>query len=289
MTWYIIAIISILTGMTVFTLALPLAERVSWIIRLRIATDSRKFAAWGSSLYLQYAGHRYRLLAISLIVCVATLPLICLLMTDRIVLAIITGVVVWLSPVGIYMILRERILDQIEADLPSAVDTMVASVRAGRSLQQAIQDLASKTSGPLGFEFNLISIEQSRTGLSLEDALTRARDRVNLESFTLVTSALIISLSSGGDLLSILERIAESLRELFKLRKKLKTETAQIRMQEKVLIAMTPLFCGLVCSFDEEIPIILFDTIPGNLLLAIVTGIQFFSIFWIRRIIRATI
>jgi tight adherence protein B len=289
MNWYILTLAALATGMAIFLLALPFTERISWMIRLQIAKDTRKFAAWRSSLYLPTATSANRQLAIALIIATVLLPIGCWFLTGRLVLVIATGIIVWFGPLGIYRLRHQQILDRIDNDLPGAVDALVASVRSGRSLQQAIEDVGSRTSGPVSVEFNLIAKEQSMTGLSLEVALLRARDRIQLESFTLISSALAISLTKGGDILSILERIAESLRELLKIRKKLRTETAQIRMQEKCIIAMTPLFCTMVCSFDDEIPHILFDTILGNLLLAIVIAIQCFSIFWIRRIIRATI
>jgi Flp pilus assembly protein TadB len=52
---------------------------------------------------------------------------------------------------------------------------------------------------------------------------------------------------------------------------------------------MTPVFCLLVCLFDAEFPQILFHTIPGNLILVAVAGLQTVSVMWIRKIIRAAI
>jgi Flp pilus assembly protein TadB len=105
----------------------------------------------------------------------------------------------------------------------------------------------------------------------------------------MTATAMITSLSGGGDILLVLERIADSTRELSRLRQKIRTETSAVRAQEKVILLMTPVFCLLVCLFDAEFPQILFHTIAGNLILVAVAGLQAVSVMWIRKIIRAAI
>jgi tight adherence protein B len=289
MFWVLLTITSLITGITASLLALRFGDRVIWTIRLRIASDTRRLSVWGDSLYLSQPAGDYRRQAILILLSGLIIPILCLITTGRPILAGATAAAIWFGQYQVYQILRARIIDVIEESLPGAVESMVSSLRAGRSLLQSIIDVSSRLTCPLGREFVLIAEEQSKGGLSLADSLKRAGKRIGSDNFTMVSSAIIISLSQGGDILSILERNAESLRELLKLRKKIRTETAQVRMQEKIIILMTPLFLGLVCSFDDEIPVILFDTILGNILLAVVGSIQLFSILWIRRILRATI
>jgi Flp pilus assembly protein TadB len=83
--------------------------------------------------------------------------------------------------------------------------------------------------------------------------------------------------------------MSDSIRELQKLKKKLKTETAEVRMQEKIILFITPAFGLLICLFDADIPRLLFGTIPGNVLLVIVGSLQALAVWWVRRIVRATI
>src|SRR5262249_27153101 len=149
---------------------------------------------------------------------------------------------VWSAPVALYRYARTKHMDRFDDQLPDAVDSMVASARAGCSLQQAIQDVAERLPGPVGQEVGVIANEYLHGGAGLEEAISRARDRIKVESFTMVSSALIISLSHGGDLLDILERVSEALRELLRLKKKLHTETTEVRAQEKINMLMTPLF-----------------------------------------------
>jgi tight adherence protein B len=144
-------------------------------------------------------------------------------------------------------------------------------------------------SGPIEEEFRLMSREYQEGGMSLEGVLERAKARVPVESFRMVCSALIINSHRGGDVLHILERMSESIRELQKLKKKLKTETAEVRAQEKIILVITPAFGLLICAFDADIPRLLFGTIPGNVLLVIVASLQTLAVFWVRRIVKATV
>jgi Flp pilus assembly protein TadB len=86
-----------------------------------------------------------------------------------------------------------------------------------------------------------------------------------------------------------LERVSESIRELSRLQKKIVTETAEVRSQEKVILFMTPIFGFLVCLFDPSIPDILFNSFVGNMMLVMVVGMQVFAVVWIRRIVNSTI
>lgn len=289
MHWIIPIVISIITGVCISLFALRYADPIIWICRLQVAADTRRLSAWGASLYRQAPTGGYRRHAMLLLIGYGVVPVGAWIMTGRILLAMATLVAIWFGQQLIYQYQRAQVIDRIEEDLPNVVNSMVASVRAGRSLPQAFADVIDRASSALSQEFTLIVDEHSRGGLSLEESLFRAHQRIGLENFTMVSKAIIIGLSQGGDILSILQRNAESLRELLKLRKKLYTETANVRMQEKMIMVMTPLFCGLVCSFDDEIPYLLFDTFLGNLLLAIVFTIQAVSILWIRRIVRATL
>jgi Flp pilus assembly protein TadB len=119
--------------------------------------------------------------------------------------------------------------------------------------------------------------------------LERAKARVPVESFRMLCRALIINSNRGGDVLHILERMSDSIRELQKLKKKLKTETAEVRAQEKIILIITPAFGLLICAFDADIPRLLFGTVPGNVLLVIVASLQTLAVWWVRRIVKATV
>ena len=254
-----------------------------------VRADRDKYGAWAHSLRLGWGHQDLRRLALVSKALILVIPLIVYWLTGSIVFAIAMAAVVGCAPAIYYRLAWQRRIDQLEDQLPEAVDVLVASVRAGRSLQQAITDAAIKMPAPIQHELQLITDECQRGGVSLLDALERARDRVKLESFTMIASALAINLTQGGDLLTMLERMSQALRELIRLKHKIATETSEVRAQEKIILVMTPLFGLMVCAFDPDIPRILFHTMAGNLLLVVVAALQSLSIYWIRRILKSTI
>ena len=259
------------------------------LFRRRTRSDARKFASWADDLYMEWSPAFA--MKVSLIVNISLLVLACVifLLTGSILLAaIVVGFCYWIPKI-IYNTLKTRRMEKIEEQLPEAVNVMVSIVRAGAPLQHAIKAVVEKISDPIRVEFAVISNEHEKGGLTLEEALDRSRRRVKIESFNMICSALIINSAQGGDVLKILEKMSDSIRELTRLKKKIMTETTELRAQQKVIVFMTPIFAIMICLFDPVIPEILFQTFGGNLILVIVLVVQVLSILWIRRIVKAAI
>lgn len=209
--------------------------------------------------------------------------------SGSLVFALVMSLAAYAAPWVMYRVKCEHRMKKMEGQLPDAIDVMVASVRAGRSLATAVEDVEKSMSNPIAHEFGIIATEHKERGVSIEHAIDRARRRISAENFTMVATALIVNAGQGGDLLSILERVSEATRELYRLQKKIETETSEIRAQEKVVLLLTPLFLGLVLTFDPSIPEILFHSVIGNVLLVFVVILQVAGFLWIRRIVKTTV
>jgi tight adherence protein B len=284
--------IPLITTLLVFV-SVTLAVMYGWpyvwaILDKRSDSDAQKYAGWIDELFLDWTPSQAKQAAIvsNVAILVATLVTYAL---AGVVFAFAAGFVTFWVPKLLYNRARNKRAKRFEEQLPDAIEVMVASVRAGRSLAQAIEDVASKLPAPIGQEFGVMASEYRDGGLSVDETLRRSRRRVNLESYTMITSALIINTERGGDVLLMLERMGASIREMSRLKKKIMTEMSEVRAQEKIILILTPIFGTLVCFMDEAIPHILFYTIPGNLLLVLVAGLQAGSIMWIRRIAKTAI
>ena len=255
----------------------------------RAKKDIARFEAWSQELFLDWSPQKVRYAAYAANLSLIFVALFVLVISGRVVFALAAAAAVFFVPTFLYRRYRSKRLERLESQLPDALNIMVSSARSGRSLPQALASVGEKMSGPVGEEFSLMAREYREGGMNLEGVLERAKNRVNVESFRMICSALIINSHRGGDVLHILERMADSIRELQKLKKKLKTETAEVRMQEKIILVITPAFGLLICAFDADIPRLLFGTVPGNVLLMIVLVLQMFAVWWVRRIIKATV
>jgi tight adherence protein B len=95
------------------------------------------------------------------------------------------------------------------------------------------------TAQPLQEEI-LYSVKAMRFGASLEQALLLMASRIASPNFDMVISSLLIGRNIGGDLPTILERTASSMREMTRLEDLVRSKTAEGRAQIWVL-ALFPL------------------------------------------------
>ena len=142
--------------------------------------------------------------------------------------------------------LDEKRRAQFNAQLPEALSTMTNALRAGFSLSQAFDSVVDRDEAPISEEFAILR-QQLRLGMSFEDALESMSQRVGSEDLTLVTTAILISRKTGGNVTEIFDKISETIRGRMKIERKVKTLTAQGRMQGIIVSAM-PFFLGAVMT-----------------------------------------
>ena len=285
----IVLLTTVLVFASVFLIIRAGYPIIGRLFDLRARKDMVRFEAWSNELYLDWSPQKVRQAAYAANLGIIFVGLFVLVVSSRPVFALAASAAALFVPTFLYRRYRHQRLEKLEQQLPDALNIMVSSARSGRSLPQAIASVAEKMNGPVKDEFKVMAREYQTGGMNLEGVLARAKERVDVESFRMICSALIINSNRGGDVLNILERMSDSIRELQKLKKKLKTETAEVRMQEKIILFITPAFGLLICAFDADIPRLLFGTIPGNVLLVIVGTLQAIAVWWVRRIVKATI
>ena len=134
---------------------------------------------------------------------------------------------------------RRKFNDQ----LPEALATMSNALRAGFSLAQAFDSVVSQGDKPMCEEFAILQ-QQLRIGMSVEDALQSMSGRVGSDDLTLVTTAILVSRKTGGNVTEIFDKISETIRARQKIERKVQTLTAQGRMQG-MLVSLMPLVLGI--------------------------------------------
>lgn len=133
--------------------------------------------------------------------------------------------------------LDERRRQKFNNQLPEALATMSNALRAGFSISQAFDSVVNQGENPMSEEFAILQ-QQLRIGMSFEGALKSLSDRVGSDDLTLVTTAILISRKTGGNVTEIFDKISETIRGRMKIERKVKTLTAQGRMQGILVSAM---------------------------------------------------
>lgn len=165
-----------------------------------------------------------------------------------------------------------------------AVTALANMCRAGLSLAQGIESVANETPEPLAGEFRRVSAEY-QSGRPLREALLARREQLQLDSFNLFASAIVVCHERGGKVTEALDRIAASLLEMQRLERKIEADTQSGR-RVAILLGIFPfLFLGGFYVLDPEGTGLIFSTIPGQVVLVVVIAIVYFCMRWADKIV----
>lgn len=131
--------------------------------------------------------------------------------------------------------------------LPDAVDLMVAVLRSGHSVAQAVQAVANEIANPCGQEFASV-LHRLDLGQPLTEALTISARHFHSYELDLMRRAVAIQAEVGGSLAELLDKTNNTLRERLKLARQLKVVTAQSRLSAYI-VGMLPIVLAFVLNF----------------------------------------
>jgi tight adherence protein B len=129
---------------------------------------------------------------------------------------------------------RTRRLAAFEEQFPEALDFLARSMRAGHAFTISLRMASEDSPDPLGLEFRTLFNEQN-LGAPLDTALYGLADRVPLLDVRFFVSAVILQKQTGGNLGEILTRLAQVIRERFRLKGQVKAASAHGRVTALVL------------------------------------------------------
>lgn len=207
------------------------------------------------------------------------------LLLDNFVFGALGAAFLMAGPWWLVRRMAERRRRRIEDQLADAMVTLANAVRAGLSLAQAMEILASQCPKPLSEEFRQI-VGEYNLGKPLEQTLREAKSRLKSENFALFAAAILASHESGGRLNETVERIASSVLEMQRLERKVQSETAQAR-KSAIYMALAPALILLVYYFiDPDNTMLLFTIVPGQIILAVAVVLNVIAYFWAQVILR---
>ena len=187
------------------------------------------------------------------------------------------------SPLARYLDNKRR--EKFNLQLPEALATMSNALRAGFSISQAFDSVVEQGEKPMSEEFAILQ-QQLKIGMSFEDALESLSQRVGSDDLMLVTTAILISRKTGGNVTEIFDKISETIRGRMRIERKVKTLTAPGRLQGIVVSAM-PLFLGLIMTLIKPGLMIPFLTsLFGIVAVLVMCALIFVGWLMIRKIIK---
>ena len=173
---------------------------------------------------------------------------------------------------------------QLRDQLVAATRNLAAQVRAGLPLSEGLAAVSSDTADPLG-ELLRRAVNQSEQGRVLKAILLDMKERLRIESFSLLVVAVLIAEERGGRLADVLERIGHSLQEQQRIERKRESDTAAGRLLVNILASFPAAFLGLFYLLDPQGTGLIFSTLVGQFVLCVVAAISVGSLLWGRRIL----
>lgn len=179
---------------------------------------------------------------------------------------------------------RRRWRTALEAQLAEGLTTVGSGLRAGLSLPRAFEQLAEEAPQPLGRELAVV-VRQCKLGVSLDEALEGLAQRARSEDVDLVVVSIAVARRFGGNLSSMLERVASTARERIRIGGKIRALTAQGRMQAWIIAAL-PLGLALAMTgLRPDLMEPMFNEPIGLAILGAVGVMEVLGLWLIRRIV----
>jgi tight adherence protein B len=183
---------------------------------------------------------------------------------------------------------KRKRLRRFEEQFPDSVDLLGRAIRAGHPLSSGIRMVAEEAPEPNAGTFRQV-FEEQRFGLPFEDALLGMADRIDLVDVRIFVTAVLVQRDVGGNLAEILDKIAQTVRARFTIRRQLRVYTAQGRLSGYVLAALPIVMAVAIYFLDAEYALTLYNESIGRIMVAGAITMQILGYLWIRRIVNIEI
>lgn len=217
------------------------------------------------------------------IVAIFVLPLLVWLLFGDMLTAGVLLVMLAILPGLVYTSMRRKRLRKFEEQLPDGLLMLTGAMRAGASLNIALEGLVKEQAPPLSQEFELL-IREQRIGTDFEKSLAHMEKRLPIQDFAMLSSALRINREIGGNLAEILELLADTLRRKHQMEGKIESLTAQGKLQGVVMTGLPVLLGVLLYFLEPENMAKLWTTNIGYAVLAVIIIMEFLGYTMIKKI-----
>ena len=183
---------------------------------------------------------------------------------------------------------RKKRLKKFLQLLPDALDLMSRGLSAGHAFTEALHMVATEMPEPIATEFRK-TYEEQNLGLSLKLALQNLVERIPVLDLRMCVTAVLIQRETGGNLSELLEKVAYTIRERFRIMEDLKTMTLSSRWSAWLLCGL-PIFLAVYVTFmNPGYMDVLWKDARGNKLLAIAAIMQLLGMVMVQKIMKIRI
>ena len=159
--------------------------------------------------------------------------------------------------------------------LPDTITLLANSLRAGSSFLQGIELITREARPPISEEFERV-VREMQLGLALQPALNNLVRRVASEDLELMVTAIQIQSQVGGNLATVLDSIAYTIRERIRIIGEINTLTAMQRYSGYVITLLPVGLGGILFLISPTYMTVMFESPPE--MLGLPLGVIFFIV-----------
>lgn len=200
------------------------------------------------------------------------------------IIALLAALAAFQMPRQLLRILKNRRRIRFNLQLVDALSQMSNSLRAGFSLSQSFENVAETGENPIAQEFQLF-LQHQRVGVPFNEAMADMERRVASDDLALVAATIDIARKTGGNLTEVFDKISLTIRERLRIESRVRTLTAQGRLQGIIVGAMPILFGGIMTILRPALMIPFLTSTGGLIAIAVILLLLIAGGFMIRKII----
>jgi tight adherence protein B len=202
----------------------------------------------------------------------------------NVVVALVPAGIAFVLPIIYVSVLRRKRLIKINSQLPDALDLLGRSLAVGHAFSEALHQVGSEMPEPIAGEFRIV-FEEQKLGLSTKAALDGLSERVPLNDLRLCITAMHIQRETGGNLSEILEKVAQTIRERFKLMEDFRTMTTSSRGSAWILCGLPFAIIFLLTAINQDYMAVLLHDQRGHYILGAAAILQILGMITIKKIL----
>ena len=173
-----------------------------------------------------------------------------------------------LAPLAVLRLRARRRAKAFESQLPDLLNVWASALRAGRSFVQALDTLVLEAGEPAREEF-LRAQRQVRLGVPVEQALDELSKRLRSDSFELVVLTTDVQRRVGGNVATIFDQVADTVRKRQQFAARVSALTSMGRMSANVLLGLPFVMAAILTLINHHYMAPLFTTHIGHMLIVI--------------------
>jgi tight adherence protein B len=174
--------------------------------------------------------------------------------------------------------------NQFSEQLPDALQVISSALRSGHSFAGALAVVVESSSEPMKSEMQRV-VADEQLGIPLEQSLNVVAERMASRDLEQVALVGELQREAGGNAAEVVDRVAETIRERFELRRLIRTLTAQGRMSRWIVSAVPVAIILILQVINPHYLHPMVSTLGGKIALVFAAGLVFGGSLVIKKIV----